>query len=386
MIGMGLATCSTDIYIASLPNMVQVFDSTPEMLQFTITAAILGSSISTLFVGPLSDSIGRRRLLVGGQFLFAFFTLLSAFSPSAEFLVACRFLGGFVSCTTFVLVFAVISDLYKSDEAAVQYANLTTCILVSLILAPLVGGYFAEIKRWDLSFLSLGSALLLSAISFWLFLPETQKEKKQFSLKEASKTYGKILSNMQFLPLSLIPALLIGGILSFFTNGSFYYINELGLSEWQYTMHQVLIMGSNCLFSFLAGRFIKRYGVESISKLGIKVALLGGTGFFISSLLYSTSPLVMTITMTIFASGVGFGFSSITAMAMNLISESSGIASALLTLIRSIFIGISITFASFLYTNKAIEIGYMVVLTCLSSLSLYLIYHYKTKRLKAPVF
>src|SRR5260221_12965656 len=113
MISVGLSVSQIDIYIASLPYMVDYFQSTQEMLQFTLSASVLGTSLVTLFIGQLSDAIGRRRLIVWFHSFYTFFLFAAAFSPSIEIFILSRFLMGCFSCAAVVLSFAVIADLFE---------------------------------------------------------------------------------------------------------------------------------------------------------------------------------------------------------------------------------------------------------------------------------
>src|SRR5690606_5877428 len=118
-------------------------------------------------------------------------------------------------------------------------------------------------------------------------------KKRIFSFQTTLKSYREMFSNARFVGLAILPGILIGGIMSFFANGSFYYIRELGLSEWDYSVHQILIMTSNCGFSFLAGRAIKRYGLDITCRLGMWFILIGGAAFCLNTYLLPTAPLYM---------------------------------------------------------------------------------------------
>jgi DHA1 family bicyclomycin/chloramphenicol resistance-like MFS transporter len=108
MFAVAVTVSGIDIYIPSLPSMQKYFYTSEELMQFSISASIIGSSIVTIFLGQLADAVGRRQVLVIFQTLYALISLLMIFSPNIETFIFLRFLTGITATGAFTIGFVVI--------------------------------------------------------------------------------------------------------------------------------------------------------------------------------------------------------------------------------------------------------------------------------------
>lgn len=86
---------ATDMYLASFGSIQRDLATTASMVQLTLSVFFLGNAAGQLLIGPLSDSFGRRRLLLGSLSLYALLGVALAFTPSIEVFIALRLLLGF---------------------------------------------------------------------------------------------------------------------------------------------------------------------------------------------------------------------------------------------------------------------------------------------------
>lgn len=357
-----------DIYIPCLPNMVEYFSSSQELVQLSISSSILGSSLWTPFIGPLSDALGRRHLMVWSQALYALACFLCALSPNAESLIILRFFQGIAGTAAFVLVFSIITDLYEGRDVGVYFAMITTAITSSLMVAPLIGGYIAEYYIWQDCFSFLGILALISFLTLYFGLPETINKMTSFSMKDSMKLYRKIILNSSFMGMAVIPSIMIGGMVAFLACASFYYIDNLGVSSGMFSIYQACVMGSNTLFSYLAGRMIYRHGARLTMIIGMGIFTMGGLSFMLVSLLFPYSSILITTAISLYASGIGFVFAAITAESMALYPDNTGATSSMLSLVRGLLISACVSFASYLYTGELLDIALlllMIIVGCL---------------------
>lgn len=70
----------TDFYLPVLPEMTGYFHTTPALASMSLTAGMIGLAAGQLFIGPLTDKYGRKRILVGSMLLFVVASLLCIFS------------------------------------------------------------------------------------------------------------------------------------------------------------------------------------------------------------------------------------------------------------------------------------------------------------------
>src|SRR5919201_6691246 len=86
----GLGALSIDMFLPALPAMTVAFGSDAATAQLTVTLFLAGLAVSQLLWGPLSDRLGRRRVLLAGLGVYAVAGTVCAFAPSMGTLVASR--------------------------------------------------------------------------------------------------------------------------------------------------------------------------------------------------------------------------------------------------------------------------------------------------------
>ncbi|MRU13842.1 multidrug effflux MFS transporter [Roseovarius sp. A21] len=182
---------SIDAMLPALPRIGQ--ELTPEALnraQLIVTSFILGLGVGTFFTGPLSDSFGRKRVILCGAAVYMAGAALAAMAPTLELILAARVLQGLGAATARVVPLAIIRDLYSGREMARIVSFVMMVFTLAPAVAPLVGSGIIVLAGWRGIF---GSFILFATISsLWLTLrlaePLPREARRPFSasaLKEA---------------------------------------------------------------------------------------------------------------------------------------------------------------------------------------------------------
>ncbi|MGL6213381.1 MFS transporter, partial [Billgrantia desiderata] len=112
-----LGPLATDMYLPAMPAMAEALDTGPDQVQLTLSLYMAGFAAAQLFCGPFSDRFGRKPVMIFGFSLFLVASLLCAFAPSIEWLLAGRFLQALGGATGPVLGRAAVRDIYGPLEA-----------------------------------------------------------------------------------------------------------------------------------------------------------------------------------------------------------------------------------------------------------------------------
>ena len=105
---------SMDLYLPALPALTRDLGSATSVAQLTVTACLIGLAVGQLTAGPLSDRLGRRRVLLVGIAAYAVTSLLCAVSPTVEFLIVARLVQGLAGGVGIVIANACL--LYTSPS------------------------------------------------------------------------------------------------------------------------------------------------------------------------------------------------------------------------------------------------------------------------------
>src|SRR5947209_7998512 len=164
---------SMDMYLPGLPAMTRDLGASASTGQLTLTGCMLGIAGGQLFIGPISDRLGRRRPLLIGLVGYIAASLACAAAPSIWSLIALRFIQGTLGGAGVVIARAVVRDLFSGSAAARVFALLMAVMGVAPIFAPLVGGQALAVTSWRGIFVVLagiGDPLLVATL---MWLPET---------------------------------------------------------------------------------------------------------------------------------------------------------------------------------------------------------------------
>jgi DHA1 family bicyclomycin/chloramphenicol resistance-like MFS transporter len=122
----GVGPLATDTYIAALPQVRSTLGTTATVAQLTMTFFIAGMAVGQLLSGPVSDSRGRRSMILASSATFALASLLCAVAPTGLLLVVGRAAQGLVAGVGVSVGRAVVSDRYVGARAAAAYGTLAS--------------------------------------------------------------------------------------------------------------------------------------------------------------------------------------------------------------------------------------------------------------------
>ncbi|MCU0902051.1 MAG: multidrug effflux MFS transporter [Cypionkella sp.] len=165
---------SIDAMLPALPEIArELSPEAPNAAQLILTSFVFGMGVGTLFAGPLSDSYGRKTVIVAGALLYCVGALLAFVAPSLETMLAARVLQGLGAAGPRVVSLALVRDAHSGPQMAriVSFAMMIFTLVPAV--APLLGQVIIAGFGWRSIFLAF---LMFSAVSvLWLMLrqPET---------------------------------------------------------------------------------------------------------------------------------------------------------------------------------------------------------------------
>ncbi|KAA9164942.1 multidrug effflux MFS transporter [Amycolatopsis acidicola] len=321
------APLSTDMYLPGLPQLVSSLNASSSSAQLSLSAFLIGLVAGQLMLGPISDAVGRRRVLLAGSVFFVLFSLLCAVAPTIQLLIVLRLCEGLASAASVVVSRAVVADLYRGREAARAFSLLAAVIGAASILAPVLGGLIASVTSWRGVFFFLSVVGFCQIIGILRSVPETAPENR---LAYRSSILI-ILRNRAIIGYVLALSCSGAGILVYAAGSSFIFHNSFGLS----TAFISLIYGVNAagglmgsvLFGALSHRITPRVAIVASS-----VVALGATGMLWILLLLGVHLLVVTwFCLFLLVAAFGMFLPALTTIAQRLGRDAPGATSALLS-------------------------------------------------------
>jgi MFS transporter, DHA1 family, multidrug resistance protein len=361
------AAIEIELSLPSFPDIARAFSVSEEIIEGTISLNFLGFCFAALFYGPLSDRFGRRPILLIGTLLFLIGSLFCSLASSIEMILVSRFIQGLGAAGSLVVVFIMISDIYKDNEATHWIGVLNAIVTATMALSPILGGYLNVYFGWSAcyTFVAFLSAVQLALLFF--LLPET-REGSPVQAKKILKDYAGLLSSFRFLQSSLVPTLLAGGYMAFVSVIPFLYRDELEMSLSEFSWHQTAIIASFSLASYYANGIARIFGDIRSALTGSLLSVVATTILVIFSTLNSIPPvLLVTPLMCLFAASCAIPFAIVFSASLSVAPEKNGPASSLIMSMRTLLCAVTVQFAGKMYDGTLFSTAAIVASCCIVS-------------------
>src|SRR6185312_3603791 len=164
---------STDMYLPSLPDIARDLGASTPLVQFTLSAYLIGFACGQIVYGPISDRHGRKPVLLAAVALFTFGTLVCMMSTSIEMLIVARTLQALGGTGAVVVTRAIVRDLYSGARAGRELSLIGSVMALAPVVAPIGGGVLQTAFGWRSIFIVLAVAGAAAFVVVWRSLPET---------------------------------------------------------------------------------------------------------------------------------------------------------------------------------------------------------------------
>lgn len=165
---------SIDSMLPALPEIAaELSPDAPNAAQLILTSFVFGMGIGTLFTGPLSDSFGRKRVIIWGAVLYSAGAVLAYVAPSLETVLAARMIQGLGAAAPRIAAIALVRDLYKGRDMA-RIVSFTMMIFTLVpAVAPFMGQGIIALGGWRSIFMAFLVFALIASLWLGLRQPET---------------------------------------------------------------------------------------------------------------------------------------------------------------------------------------------------------------------
>lgn len=349
------SSIETDLSVPGFPLMASYFATSEASIQATLSLNLLGFCISSLFFGPLADSFGRKKTMLGGFLVFGLCSVGCAITSQLNSLLAYRFLQGLGASSTWTIAYAVIADLYEGKTAA-KYIGLTNAVATAVMaIAPALGSLMCKVWGWRSTYglvaiLSLGSLLLI-----FFALPETIKEKRPFKVKMIIKDYYTLLSNYEYMLHALVPSIISAAYMAYVAAAPFLYIDKLGMSFDTFAIHQSLVIASFSIVSFKVDWFLEKFGEMQSQKFGQAVCISSILLMLIFSYCYQKNAVLLSLCMMSYGFGVAITFGIVVAKTLEFFPQLKATASSLMMATRVSFCSFGVWIGAKFYSGMLFD-------------------------------
>ena len=326
-----LGPFSIDTYLPAFTGIAQSIGATPVEMQQTLSAYLFGFAVMNLFHGALSDSFGRRPVVLAGVALFTLASAGCALSQHIGSLVFFRAVQGMSAGAGIVVSRAVIRDMFPPADAQKVMSQVTIYFGVAPAVAPMVGGFLLVHVGWHSIFWFLTAVGAALWIGNWRLLPETlhASMRQPFNAGNLLRGYWQLVSNPRFLALCLASGIPFNGLFLYVLSAPAFLGGHLRLAPQQFYWFFMLTIAGIMAGAWLSGRLAGRIPHKRQIRWGFVIMFLVSLANLALNLLLQASVSWALVPIALFSFGWALMVPVVTLLVLDLVPERRGMASSL---------------------------------------------------------
>ncbi len=322
---------------------VQQFQASQGWVSTSMTAYLAGGMFLQWLLGPLSDRIGRRPVLLTGVVWFIVTCLFTLVVQNIEQFTFLRFLQGISLCFIGSVGYAAIQESYEEAVCIKITALMANVALIAPLLGPLVGAVWVHVLPWEMMFVLFAVLSAFALWGLWKAMPETATRiGEPLSVKHLAADYGLVVRNGRFMAGSLALGFVSLPLLAWIALSPVIIISGEKLSSYEYGLLQVPIFGALIIGNLVLARLTARKTVRSLIIAGGVPIVLGLVLACVMTLISNHAYLWMTAGLSLYAFGIGLANAGLVRLTLFASEMSKGTVSAAMGMLQMLIFTVGI--------------------------------------------
>jgi len=251
---------STDMYLSGLPQMVVDFNTTESIMNMSLYMFMLVLSFSILFLGPISDKYGRRKILLITMAIYVASNAACCFVDNIWIFIALRMIQAFGSGGALVSGFALIKDCFEGKERGQVLSVIAIVSILGPIMSPVIGTALINAFGWHSTFIApaaVGSACMILGA---FLSPSLPIERLTESVIRSVSRLSVVVRDKGFTMFMLMICIFTASQLAYISVSSYIYQDYFGLNTTEYS----LALGAACILGLLLSSFVRHLPLSNM--------------------------------------------------------------------------------------------------------------------------
>lgn len=327
---------STDTFLPSFPQIAADFNLTPWQVQQIITTYMVPFAFFALVHGPLSDALGRRRVVVWGLVLYTIGSIGCYLAPTFGTMLAFRALQGMAAGIGPSVSRAVVRDLFEGAAAQKLMSSMVMVFSLAPAIAPVLGGWVHVHWGWRSVFgllVVLGVVLLLACA---LLFPETHPPEKRSHFHPVAlfRSAWHVAMGPAFSLLAFSAALAMSSLFIYIGSAPAIILERWRLAETQFHYIFIPIVLGLMIASYASGRIAGRVRRTVQLKIGFGMSCVSAVLVAVAHLFVSDLPIIVVqLFLFVLASGAQLVYPVLTLEMIDMHPLARGAAASVQTFI-----------------------------------------------------
>ena len=273
---------SIDMYTPAVPSLPGYFSTTERMVNFTLMGFFLFLTVSSLLLGPISDKLGRKPVLVGSIATYTVGGALCTIAPSIVTLIGARLVQAVGAGGITAVSMALVKDCFVEERRERMIAIIQVLAVVGPVIAPLIGGFLLRFFSWRASFIALailGAICLVFSILFEESLPG--EERRNDGLLSALGGLVAVGRNPKFVVLLITLALFNVAFTAYLAVASYIYVDTFGATPQGYTYFFAVTAAFTAVGPFIWVKASKKVAPRAFTNVMMALAFVSAIALFV---------------------------------------------------------------------------------------------------------
>lgn len=294
---------------------------------------LLGGACVAWLLGPLSDRLGRKKVLLAGVIFFVVCCLLILLTQNVESFLALRFLQGIGLTVISAVGYAAIQETFEERDAIKVMALMANISLLAPLLGPVVGAFLIDHISWHWGFVGIAFLAFLSWFGLKAKMPDTKLSIPRQPISYILDDFKQVYKNKRFLGMTLALPMVSMPLMLWIALSPVILVEELGFSSMQYGLAQFPVLGGLILGNIVLIKIIDKLALGKSVLIGLPIMLLG-TVVLIAGVIWQDYLIWCLIAgMTLLSFGEGISFSVLYRFALMSSEISKGTVAAAVSML-----------------------------------------------------
>ncbi len=318
---------SMGLVMPSLPWIAKDFDIDLGQAQLLVSIYMLGFGPSQFIYGPISDALGRKKVLLCGLLIAVMgLSVVLVCQSSFTGMVVGRFLQGLGTGCCAVLARASTRDRYNGADLPIAMSYIAMVASITPLFAPVIGGFINFHFGWSMVFMSLLGYVLFAWVIIAIRFDETVQVTSAIPSVAAMATqYATLIRSRYFMSFASIGWLNFSLMITTVSVMPFIMQNQIGMTSDEYALWALIPAVGMLLGTSLCNRLRPRIGTRNMLLFTPVLHLGSATWFFFCP----NEPLFLMIGQLLMILGNGIAMPCAQAMVMLPYKKQAGAAAAM---------------------------------------------------------
>ncbi|UUS61129.1 MULTISPECIES: MFS transporter [unclassified Acinetobacter] len=312
---------------------------------------LLGGACVAAILGPLSDRLGRKKVLLGGVAFFSLCCLAILLTHNIESFLTLRFLQGFGLSVISAVGYAAVQETFEERDAIKVMAIMANISLLAPLIGPVLGAFMIDHVSWHWGFIGIAFLSFLSWFGLKAKMPAQHISIPKQPVGYIIDDFKQVLKNKRFLALTLGLPMVAMPLMLWIALSPVILVEQLGLSSMQYGMAQFPVLGGLILGNIVLIKIIDKLPLGQSVMIGLPLMLLGTSLVVIGTMTESYFLTLLILGMTLVSFGEGISFSVLYRFALMSSEMSKGTVAAAVSVIMMLTFFAVIEIVRVLYEN-----------------------------------